>query len=104
MPNQTIKVLIVEDSEDDGDLLCSELSAICDQFECRRVECDADMRAALREGDWGLVISDHAMPFFSALEALNVLKESGKDIPFIIYSGNISEQIAVSALHNGYVS
>ncbi len=101
MPHQTMKVLIVEDSEDDADLLCSELSGICDQFECRRVECDADMRAALRESDWDLVISDHAMPCFSALEALEVLKESGKDIPFIIYSGNISEQVAVSALHNG---
>lgn len=101
MPQQLIKALIVEDSEDDADLLCSELSEFCDKFECRRVDCEPDMRMALQESDWDLVISDNAMPCFSALGALNVLKESGKDIPFIIYSGNISEQAAVSALHNG---
>lgn len=96
-----MKVLIVEDSEDDAVLLSSELAGICDHLECKRVDCDGDMRAALEESDWDVVISDHAMPCFSSLEALNVLKESGKDIPFIIYSGNISEQTAVTSLHNG---
>ncbi|MFN7085426.1 MAG: EAL domain-containing protein [Burkholderiales bacterium] len=101
MLQQPIKVLVVEDCEDDAELLRSELTGICGHLEYRRVDCDVDMRAALQDHDWDLVISDHTMPCFSSIEALSVLKESGKDIPFIIYSGNISEQIALSSLHNG---
>lgn len=98
---QAMRLLIVEDSEDDAELLRCELAHTGKHFLSRRVDCAADMRAALQEGDWDLIISDHSMPGFSSLEALNILKESGRDIPFIIYSGNISEQAAVSALHEG---
>ncbi len=96
-----MKVLIVEDSEDDADLLCSELAGAGKDLTCKRVDCVSQMQAALQESDWDIVISDHAMPSFSALEALDLLKESGKDIPFIIYSGDISEHVAVSAMRRG---
>lgn len=96
-----MKVLIVEDSADDADLLCSELAGAGKDLTCKRVDCLSEMQAALRESDWDIVISDHAMPSFSALEALDLLKESGKDIPFIIYSGDISEHVAVSAMRRG---
>lgn len=101
MLQRQIKVLVIEDSEDDAELLRVELAGICGDFVFRRVDCDAGMRAALHANDWDLVISDHTMPCFSSFEALSVLKQSGKDIPFIIYSGNISEKVALSALHNG---
>ena len=96
-----MKVLMVEDSEDDAHLLCSELATAENDLVYKRVERAAEMRAALRETDWDVIISDHAMPSFNALEALDLLKESGKDIPFIIYSGNINEHTAVSAMRNG---
>ena len=96
-----MKVLIVEDSEDDAHLLCAELASAGNDLTYKQVDCVSKMRAALQESDWDVVISDHAMPSFSSLEALDLLKQSGKDIPFIIYSGNIGEQVAVSAMRNG---
>jgi diguanylate cyclase (GGDEF)-like protein len=96
-----MRVLIVEDSDDDARLLCSELARAGNNLTYKQVDCVAGMRAALQESDWDVVISDHAMPCFSSLEALDLLKQSGKDIPFIIYSGNIGEQMAVSAMRRG---
>jgi len=95
-----MRVLIVEDCPDDAELLCAELAQCGEEIVFRRVECAEDMRAALAE-DWDIVISDHTMPQFSSAEALETLKASGKDIPFIIYSGEISEQTAVSAMRAG---
>jgi len=96
-----MRVLIVEDSDDDARLLCSELASAGNDLTYKQVDCVSEMRAALQESDWDVVISDHAMPCFSSLEALDLLKQSGKDIPFIIYSGNIGEQVAVSAMRRG---
>lgn len=96
-----MRVLIVEDSEDDARLLCSELASAGNDLIYKQVDCVAGMRAALQESDWDVVISDHTMPSFSSLEALDLLKQSGKDIPFIIYSGNIGEQVAVAAMRSG---
>ena len=96
-----MKVLMVEDSEDDAHLLYSELASAGQDLTYKQVDCVSGMRAALQESDWDVVISDHAMPLFSSLEALDLLKQSGKDIPFIIYSGNIGEQVAVSAMRSG---
>lgn len=96
-----MRVLIVEDCPDDAELLCAELAQCGEHIVCRRVDSEPDMRAALGEEDWDIVISDHTMPGFSSEAALDTLKASGKDIPFIIYSGEISEQTAVSAMRAG---
>ncbi len=95
------KVLIVDDSDDDAFLLYTGLCAAGPAVEYQRVDCAADMRKAVKEEDWDVIISDHAMPGFSAVEALDVLKESGKDIPFLIYSGHITEQTAVTTMLAG---
>ncbi len=96
-----MRVLIVEDCPDDAELLCAELAQSGEEIVYRRVDSAVDMRAALDQEDWDIVISDHSMPRFSSGEALETLKASGKDIPFILYSGDISEQTAVSAMHAG---
>jgi diguanylate cyclase (GGDEF)-like protein len=96
-----MNVLIVEDSEDDAFLLYSELACNGSRLRYRRVECAEEMRRALNDDNWDIVISDHAMPRFSSTEAHRVLIESGKDIPFIIYSENINENTAVSAMRDG---
>ncbi len=101
MTNQHIRLLIVEDSEDDARLLYSELTRTNGDITYTRVDCAEDMRCALLNSEWDIVISDHSMPRFSSLEALDLLKECGKDIPFIIYSGDVSEHVEVAAMCSG---
>ncbi|MFZ5511753.1 MAG: EAL domain-containing protein [Pseudomonadota bacterium] len=96
-----INVLVVEDSEDDAFLLYSELAARGAKLDYRRVDDAEGMRQALAAEDWDVIICDHNMPGFDSMTALEILKETGKDIPFIIYSGNISDQVAVSAMRDG---
>jgi diguanylate cyclase (GGDEF)-like protein len=96
-----MNVLIVEDSEDDAFLLYSELACGGNRLHYRRVECAEEMQRALAEAEWDIVISDHSMPRFSSTEAHQILQASGKDIPFIIYSGDIKESIAVTAMRQG---
>jgi diguanylate cyclase (GGDEF)-like protein len=96
-----MRLLIVEDSDDDARLLYSELVGANRDISYVRVDCAEDMRVALAEAEWDIVISDHSLPRFSSIEALSLLKESGKDIPFIIYSGVVSEPVAVAAMCSG---
>lgn len=98
---RTIKVLMVEDNEDDVFLLNAQLSARGLETYSERVDSAQDLARALEEREWDLVISDHAMPGFDSASALEVLRRSGRDIPFIIYSGKISDHMAFSAMRNG---
>jgi len=98
---ELIKVIIVEDSEDDLMLLLRALKKGGFETVYVRVETEEGLRQALENEQWQIVISDHAMPRFSAPEALKVLKESGRDIPFIIVSGTIGEEVAVAAMKAG---
>jgi PAS domain S-box-containing protein len=98
---KSLRVLIVEDSEYDVILLLLELRKKGYEPDFERVDTRESMRAALQRQEWDIVISDHVMPRFSGFEALTVLKESGLDLPFIIVSGNIGEDIAVAAMKAG---
>jgi diguanylate cyclase (GGDEF)-like protein len=98
---RTIKVLMVEDNEDDVFLLNAQLSARGLNTYSERVDSAPGLARALEEREWDLVISDHAMPGFDSASALDVLRRSGRDIPFIIYSGKISDHMAFSAMRNG---
>ncbi|MDK9725966.1 MAG: GGDEF domain-containing response regulator [Sterolibacteriaceae bacterium MAG5] len=94
-------MLIVEDSEDEAFLLYSELNARGVRLDWKRVDTARDLTAVLAAGEWDIIICDHNMPGFDSFAALQIVKQSGKDIPFIIYSGQISDQQAVSAMHDG---
>lgn len=96
-----LKALIVEDSEDDLLLMLRALQKGGYETVYARVETEEGLKQELARDDWQIVISDHAMPRFSAPEALRVLKESGRDLPFIIVSGTIGEDIAVDAMRAG---
>src|SRR5919108_4587123 len=96
-----LRVLFVEDSEDDTQLMIREIRRGGYDLEWERVDTRLGMQAALTSRSWDLVISDHTMPEFSSMQALEVLKNSGQDPPFILISGSIGEDAAVAALKAG---
>jgi PAS domain S-box-containing protein len=96
-----LRALIVEDSEVDAELLVHELTKAGYDLSHERVDSADAMRTALERGRWDLVLSDYSMPAFSGLAALQVLHSTGLDLPFIIVSGTVGEETAVSALKAG---
>ena len=101
MLKQDLNVLIIEDSEDDAQLIVWELRQGDYNVVFERVETQGDMEEALSRRTWDIVLSDYSMPKFSAMGALATLKSSGQDIPFIVISGTIGEETAVTALKAG---
>ncbi len=97
-----LRVLIVEDYEDDALLLLRELRRGGYDPVHERVDTAEAMEAALDAGEWDLVIADHSMPAFSSSAALELLRRKGyEDLPFIIVSGQIGEHVAVDAMKAG---
>ena len=97
-----LRVLLVEDSENDALLLLRQLRRGGYEPSSRRVDTAGEMEAALEDQAWDLVISDHNMPAFNSLAALDLLRAKGfVDLPFIIVSGRIGENAAVSAMKAG---
>jgi PAS domain S-box-containing protein len=99
--SKKLRILIVEDSEEDALLLVRELKRGGFELSSERVDTREAMRASLAGKEWDIIVSDHAMPHFNSLGALEVLKETGKDIPFIIVSGSIGEETAVTLMKAG---
>ena len=95
-----LRVLIAEDTPADAELVVCELLRAGFEPAWERVDTEAEFRARLHAG-WDIVLSDYDMPQFSGRRALEVLNESGLDIPFIIISGTIGEDIAVDVMKLG---
>jgi two-component system, cell cycle sensor histidine kinase and response regulator CckA len=96
-----LRVLIVEDSEDDLLLLLRELRRGDYTLDYVRVETAVEMQAALDRQAWDIVIADYTLPRFSAPAALELLQDQQQDLPFIIVSGTIGEDAAVAAMRAG---
>lgn len=99
--DRKLRILLIEDSENDADLILLELAESGLEVMARRVETLDAVRAALAHEMWDLVISDFNLPRFSAASALAVLQELDIDIPFIVVSGFIGEEAAVALLKAG---
>ena len=96
-----LRVLMVEDSEDDALLVLRELRAAGYDPTHERVDTAAALEASLDRHTWDLVIGDYSMPHFSGTAALAILRERGLDIPYICVSGTITEELAVAAMKAG---
>src|SRR5271155_3004575 len=99
--SKPLRAILVEDSEDDSALLERELRKGGFTLQSRRVCTAADLESALSDGEWDLVVSDHSMPGFTGLQALDIVRSRNADLPFIFVSGTIDEDTAVAALRRG---
>ena len=95
-----IRVLILEDSASDAELMLRELRKAGLDPTWERVETEQDFAARLTP-ELDLILSDHALPQFGSSAALQLVRARGLDVPFIIVSGTIGEDIAVEAMRNG---
>ena len=96
-----LQVLIVDDSADDAELIARELRKGFGAVEVEHVETPGALAAALQLGRWDVVISDNDMPGFSGMEALDVVKRTDPDLPFILVTGTMGEERAVETLKAG---
>jgi len=96
-----LNVLIVEDSVEDAQLVLYELGRSGFEPNHRRVETALDFTRELESGSWDIILSDYSMPQFSAIAALELLHESGREIPFVVVTGTIDEETAVGCLKRG---
>jgi len=99
--NKPLRVLLVEDSEDDALLVLRELRRGGYEPISERVDTAPALAAALDGKVWDVIISDYRMPQFSGLAALKLIQERGLDLPFILVSGAIGEDLAVEAMREG---
>lgn len=96
-----LRVLFVEDSEDDVRLLVRQLRHGGYGPEIERVETGDGLRSALHRGGWDIIISDYTMPRLSGLEALAVTLQLAPDVPFLVVSGTVGEEVAVESIKSG---
>ena len=96
-----LRVLIVEDQDDDALMLLRMLRRAGYDLTFERVDTAKALEAALDRQTWDIIIADYTLPKFNALAALAHVKERGLDLPFIIVSGSIGEDIAVAAMKAG---
>ncbi len=99
--DKALRVLNLEDTQDDSWLLQRHLSRAGYRCVLRREQTAADFEKALREADWDIILADYFLPGFTALDALRIAQQCNTDVPFIVVSGAVGEQAAVDVLREG---
>lgn len=94
-------VLFIEDNEDDVELMLSGLHENYAEIYHQRVDTEDDLRFALQEIKWDLILCDHNMPQLDAPTALRLVQKKNADIPFVIVSGSLGDSEAVEAMQEG---
>ena len=95
------RVLILEDSRTDAKLMQRELESHWDNVMCEVVTSEAGYLASLHNSEWDLILSDYKMPDYNGLKAIEQLRETGNDTPFVLISGYLDEEIVLKAVHKG---
>lgn len=98
---KTLHLLIIEDSESDAQLLVRLMRRGGYEVHHRRVDNAESLASALKERSWDVVLSDHNMPSFSSFAALEIVRALDSDVPFLVVSGSIGEEVAVAAMKAG---
>jgi signal transduction histidine kinase len=98
---QPLRVLMVEDTPEDAELVLRALKKGDFEPSWIRVETKEAFQAALAQEKWALILADFSLPKFSAVEAFAIVKELGIDVPFVIVSGTVGEEAAVSVMRAG---
>ena len=101
MEKKILRLLIVDDSPDDAELAVATLRKAGYMLKNQRVQDLASMQAALDKGTWDVVLSEYTLPHFGAQLALDLVKRTGLDVPFIIVTRNIRDHDLVKIMHNG---
>lgn len=101
MKDQSLRVLMVEDSENDALLLIRVLKKGGYHSVYERVETATAMKKALQEMPWDIVLCDYSLPKFNALSAIALLKEANMDIPLIVVTGTVGEETAIECMRRG---
>src|SRR3990170_7729671 len=99
-PGQSLRVLLVEDSEDEALLILRQLKEGGYDLSWERVDNAKAVVAALRR-DWDVVIADYNIPGFGVREALSMCRKADRDLPFIVVSGKIGEEAAIELMKAG---
>src|SRR4051794_10284561 len=104
---EELRVLMIEDSDADAELVQHELRRGFAPLHCERVGTSAELKAALDRGVWDLLLCDHGLPGFNAPEALKIVKDMDPDLPVIVLSGTIRDEAAMTSLKgsiNDYIA
>lgn len=96
-----IKILHLEDSDDDARLICDALSHEVVACHVTRVETRKAFLEAMDHGDWDMILSDYSLPSFDGISALKLAVEKRPQVPFIFVTGSLGEELAVETLKNG---
>lgn len=96
-----IRVLMVEDSKDDAALIMHELTRNGCEVMSERVDTREALENALDRQGWDIIIADYSMPQFGGIEAFKLIQERNEDLPLILVSGVIGEDVAVEAMKIG---
>jgi two-component system, cell cycle sensor histidine kinase and response regulator CckA len=98
---EPLRLLIVEDNADDALMMLQEIRRSGRSVLDSRVQSAAEMRDALSTRSWDAILADYSLPGFSAPAALAILRESGQDLPFIIVTGSLGEEVAADCMRAG---
>jgi len=101
MTDSIIRILLLEDSKDDADLILHQLRVSGLNCDCKVAANLEDARKQLGEADWDLILADYHLPNFDAEQALEILKATGRDTPFIVLTGLVGEEEAVRLMRAG---
>src|SRR4029077_9158562 len=99
--HSALRVLHLEDSVQDAELVQAALETKGIAAKLRRVESEPEFVAALKKGDVDVILADYTLPSFDGLSALKIAQQHAPDMPFIFVSGTLGEDVAIEALKRG---